>query len=159
MAELHVGSHIVILDDVDLPLVAPLSWHVNTYKERLHYAVHKNKRSVKMHRLILGVTDPKIQVDHINGNGLDNRRGNLRICTNSQNQMNARRKIGRSGFRGVKFLSDRKTRCYQARIQVSGKQFLGPIRDTADEAAADYDNLSLRFHGEFGIRNFENGAL
>ena len=55
-----------------------------------------------MHRLILGLTDPAVHTDHINGDGLDNHRANLRVCSHAENMRNSRKRVNnKSGFKGV----------------------------------------------------------
>src|SRR5688572_29872489 len=90
-------GEIVLVDAEDLSLVRKHSWHASR-KRTVVYARTSvkdgdgpNRRSMPMHRLILGVTDPRIEVDHINGNGLDNRRSNLRLATHADNSANRRK--------------------------------------------------------------------
>jgi hypothetical protein len=76
----------VAIDDADLIIVSPYSWYSINSKAGVRYA--KTGTNVRMHRLILGVTDSSVVVDHINGDGLDNRRGNLRAISVSDNVKN-----------------------------------------------------------------------
>ena len=101
-----------------------------------------------MHRLILG--NPQAEVDHINGDKLDNRRTNLRLATRQQNSYNAKTHVNPTGFRGV---WDRGNR-FQAGIYVHGKWLSGGSHPTAWEAALAYDRLALRHAGEFAVLNF-----
>jgi len=86
------------------------------------------------------------QVDHINGNGLDNRRENLRVANKMQNQYNsARQHNNRLGLKGV----HKNGRRYRAQIRADGvKHNLGYF-DTAEEAHAAYCEAAKRLHGEF----------
>lgn len=109
-----------------------------------------------MHRLILGLTDPKIQVDHRNGNGLDNRRENIRVVTASQNQMNAsktkRPKV--SKFKGVT-RNLRRPGCYmwKALITMNNKTiFLGEYKHER-EAARAYNEAARRLFGDYARLN------
>lgn len=97
-----------LVDDADYDRLKEYSWHCHRGNTGIKYAVaYKGKRPgrsdkyISMHRLVLGYRGKK-SVDHINGNGLDNRRGNLRIVTASQNNANSifKRKP-MSGYRGV----------------------------------------------------------
>ena len=94
-------------------------------------------------------------VDHKNGNGLDNRRKNLRICTMSENMMNrGKTKVHSGKFKGVYDCGDSKTNPYTAKIQKDGKVYhLGHYK-TPEEAAKTYDAKAKELHGEFGRLNF-----
>jgi hypothetical protein len=94
-----------------------------------------------------------LQVDHINGNGLDNRKANLRICTPSQNGCN-RNRISRSqsGFKGVRWL---KERCnWRAEIGLYSRHYNLGSFSSAIEAALAYDKAARELHGEFAHLNF-----
>jgi hypothetical protein len=104
----------------------------------------------RLHRLMLGVP-PDYVVDHANGNPLDNRRVNLRVCTAAQNNRNRRPQRGTySGYRGVHLHRDGR---WRADIWADGvKHYLG-LHDTAEAAAAAYDEAAVRLHGEFARPN------
>lgn len=110
-------------------------------------------KTVSMHRLILGLSDPKILGDHADGNGLNNTRGNLRVCTSSQNQMNSRGKRGSSSrFKGVCW--NKEMGKWQANIAISKKQkYLGLFENEID-AASEYDKMAIILFGEFAKPNF-----
>jgi hypothetical protein len=104
-----------------------------------------------MHRLIL---DPgTAEVDHINGDTLDNRRCNLRLATHAQNMCNNRmRSHNTSGYRGVFWYAER--RKWGALIVARRKRkFLGLYADAVDAARA-YDAAAIELHGEFASLNF-----
>jgi len=112
----------------------------------------KGRRLVQMHRLIMGF--PEGFVDHINGDGLDNRRANLRLATRSQNRANSRPR-GRSGLKGVYGMPGQR---WQAWGGVdSTKVYLGTF-DDPNHAAAAYDRWAIVAHGEFARLNFPQGA-
>jgi hypothetical protein len=104
-------GRIALIDLEDEPLVRQFSWHARMNEYGHWYAYRDTKiggkrKRISMHRFIMGVTDPKIPVDHKNGDGLDNRRSeNLRICTNTQNIRNSRAHIDKkdSKLKGVYF--------------------------------------------------------
>lgn len=93
-----------LIDAVDAPMVACHKWFVS-HDHQTSYALAKVKaegrlRTVRMHRLILGVP-PGVQVDHANRNGLDNRRANLRVASHSNNQHNrGLQRNNKSGYKG-----------------------------------------------------------
>jgi hypothetical protein len=108
-------------------------------------------KKVKMHRLILDAPDG-MHVDHINGDGLDNRRRNLRACTAQQNLMNQRPRRSASGLKGVKWMP--KIRKWMARIKVDGRElYLGVFVDR-DDAGRAYDAAATQYFGQFARLNF-----
>lgn len=161
-----------LVDWEDLPLVENHEWcaYFNPssglfYARTGVYAPELGRRKIKgfkfrtvaMHRLIMDVTDPKIFVDHINHDTLDNRRSNLRLANNSQNQGN--RLKGRnniSGFKGVSWYS--RDGVYRAQISINGKGTHIGYYDTAEDAARAYDKVARSVHGEFALVNFGDGG-
>ena len=97
-----------------------------------------------------------MQVDHINGDRLDNRRENLRIVTNWQNQMNRGMTINNSsGYKGVRL---RRSGKWEAQIRVNKKAiFLGRFYDKLDAAHA-YDDAAKKYFGEFARLNFPESS-
>ena len=169
-------EHTMLLDEEDLPLFEHISLHLNSrgyaritiYGNQLKilnetfgleikpkYRKGTNEVQVKAtaHRLIMGITDPKIQVDHINGNKLDNRKENLRLATHQQNQHNVGpQKNNKSGYKGVS--SNKKNKKYQARIMAKNKRVSLGCFDDPVEAARAYDRAALELFGEFAWTNF-----
>lgn len=120
-----------LIDEEDYPLVELSRWCL----DKKGYAVAKvQRRDVKMHRVIMGVTDPKVQVDHIDLNPLNNTRANLRLATNAENHQNVMGGHGRSGVRGVCWDSSRQKWIAKAKLNYKNYQ-LGRF-DTVEEAAA-----------------------
>lgn len=106
-----------------------------------------------MHRVIMDAP-AGAQVDHKDGDPLNNCRTNLRLCTGSQNQGNSRRDLGRSGFRGVSKIRKR----WMAYISVKNQRvYLGLFVDREDAARA-YDAAALEHFGEFATLNFPHGV-
>jgi len=126
------------------------SIHLELYYFSSHTPRKKGKqKTIYLHRTIMDCipNDGKV-VDHINGNTLDNRKENLRICTQADNCVNRRKnRNNTSGFKGVRWREQ--NNAYVAYIQVSGKnKYLGlfPTIELADNA---YKKASIEFHGEF----------
>lgn len=148
---------VAIVDVGDLPLISELEvrWCAISAGKATggFYAKRKEHgRTVYMHRLIAGAKPGEV-VDHANGDGLDNRRVNLRVGTLSHNCVN-RRYANASGFRGVQ----RAGRAWTACIGWDGKSFrLGTFK-SAEDAAEAYDRAARDMHGEFAITNFQAKA-
>lgn len=117
--------------------------------------LYKNPiKTISLHRFIM---NPKkdMEVDHINGNGLDNRRINLRICTRSQNGKNRQlSKSNTSGYHGVTFTRDcKRTKPWLVNIRANGKiKYIGRYKDKK-EAAFAYNEAAKKYHGEFATLN------
>jgi hypothetical protein len=126
--------------------------HQNTFYAKRH--IHKNnKRTTElMHRVIAGVESGQ-EVDHKDGNGLNNLESNLRSSTRVQNGRNrGPQRNNRSGFKGVSW--HRQTRKWQVHIKANSKRiYLGLFTDKSDAAIA-YDEAALKYHGEFARLNF-----
>ena len=113
------------------------------------------KKIIYMHREIMGFPP---EVDHIDGDGLHNERGNLRILTHSQNAKNmGMRKGNRSGYKGVTpYARDGN---FIVQIMVDGKNiFLGYFDDPRDGALA-YDKAARKYHGKYAKTNADLGLL
>jgi hypothetical protein len=109
--------------------------------------------TVQMHRLILGVIDPKIEVDHRDNNGLNNMRSNLRTATHNQNQHNqSAYRSSSSPYVGVGW-NVRHSK-WQVQISINGRnQWLGYFTNET-EAAHAYDRAAIELHGKFARVNF-----
>lgn len=144
------GYHIQI-DDTDIPLVSHLKWYAKKDRNKRYARAYTDGKSVLMHRLILGITDSKIHIDHDDGVGLNNKRENLRVCTHSQNQMNRKNTWGKSVYKGVSF--HKSSGKFQARIQINKKEkTLGLFQSEVDAAKA-YNEAALIYYGEFAVLN------
>ncbi len=158
------GRGVALVDDEDADLVTGLYWYLDRHgrPDGVAHAATRlpdTKALVRMHRLILG-PPAGIQVDHRNGNGLDNRRANLRLATDRQNKGNAGlRSNNTSGFKGVTWC--RQTNRWKARIgnsEAGSRGWLGRFA-TAEDAARAYDAAAVEFFGEFAILNFPEAPL
>jgi hypothetical protein len=114
-----------------------------------------------MHRLILGVTDSSIEIDHRDGNGLNNTRHNLRIATSQQNAFNRKKRSdGKlSQYKGVSKRSETNRRPWYAFICIDGKQKIIGAFDSELEAARAYDASAALHFGAFARLNFPSGSL
>lgn len=134
----------VLLDDEDYETVAQHAWWRNVHG----YIVGRiDGVEVYLHRFIMGEPLGKV-IDHINGNKLDNRRCNLRLCSTQENVRNARRsKNNTSGHTGVSYRPKRKS--YRAYIMVDRKQIGLGHYPTLEEAIAARKKGERKYFGEF----------
>ena len=150
----------VLIDNEDYELISKYKWHTTTNNNIIFYVKHsyqdektKKIKNILMHRLIMKIIDPKTHVDHVNSNGLDNRKHNLRICTPAQNQMNQIKIRGRSKYKGVSWHKHGKK--WQVSIQIGKKRkHLGYFHNEI-EAAKAYDTAARLYFGEFARLNFD----
>ena len=150
------GTRIIYYDECDEALIQSYTWRIkrNQYKE---YAatnlgrVNGKIKSVTMHILLLG-REKGYEIDHKDGNGLNNKRDNLRFTTRSQNGMNKGvQSNSTTGYKGVSF--SKSNRKYEAYIKVNGKKLQGGSFKTINEAAIKYNEMAVIHHGEFAFLN------
>lgn len=146
-----------LVDDDDFELVSHWHWYaqpgVRTWYAQRAIRKHGHSTSISLHRFLLN-PPPGLQIDHINGDGLDCRRCNMRLATNQQNHYNTRIvKSNRSGYKGVHW--DKHHKRWRVRIMVDGHNVhIGYFADLL-EAASAYDTEALTLHGEFACTNFQ----
>lgn len=135
------------VDEADFIDVSRWNWTYWCDRSGREYAIRGE--SLFLHRYLMGVgSDEKI--DHKNGDGLDNRRENLRVASSSENNRNRRKKSGAaSRYKGVSEHYGK----WSATIWSGRKMWLGRF-DTEEEAALAYDEAARRLHGEFARVNF-----
>lgn len=150
MAVIAIKGHSVLISDCDLEFVQSKSWYVREDKSGLLYAYN---RGGQMSRQLMNCPAGR-EVDHHNGNTLDNRRDNLRICTHQQNQWNRKTALGKSKFKGVTHVKRHKTKPWMARVEFNGERHSYGNYRTALEAALAYDAAAVRLFGEFASPNF-----
>lgn len=148
---------VALINADDLPLVEGYRWNTRKDGERF-YAVHhvypsEKKTTIRMHCLILPNPPEGHEIDHINRDGLDNRRSNLRFVTRGQNLCNRRPNMnGSSRFKGVHWESDRSR--WIATVTVNGRRRkIGRFTDEI-EAAHAADSAAIEHYGEHAYLNF-----
>jgi len=149
-----------IVDDEDYEYLSQWKWYAHK-NPRGYYAVRASRtppgrKRVHLHREILNPPDG-MDCDHINGDGLDNRRCNLRVCTRAENARNQQPQDGYSSrFKGVTRI--KQTGKWRVRVKVDGRStHLGYFTDEI-EAARAYDRAARELHGEFARTNFHEDA-
>lgn len=139
----------ILFDKQDKILFDKYPWIIEKRKDGKEYLVCKigNKKKIYFHRLVLEVKNSQFS-DHINGNGLDNRRHNLRIVTNAQNNYNRRPKYR---FKGVFFI--KRLNKYLAQIMFKRKSIYLGVFERPEDAAIAYNNKAQELFGEFAWLN------
>lgn len=155
----------ILVDDEDYERVKIYPWGVlkcktsdTLYVKSRNVDINCPRKYYSLHRFILGVDDSKVFVDHIDGNGLNCQKSNLRIATNRQNCRNrGKQKNNTTGFKGVSVRYYSKRPRYLALLSIRNGDTRTTIRggsfDTAIEAAKSYNELAIKYHGEFAYQN------
>lgn len=158
-------GRVAIIDDADAHLAARYRWCLIIPGKRAdgsdrEYACTRFKREdgtkamIYLHRAVLGEPPPGMVCDHINGNGLDNRRENLRFVSKSLNGINARKFGGKvtSKYKGVSL--DKLGKKWDCRITINRKQVYLGVYATEEDAARRYDEEAVKHYGEHAVTNF-----
>ena len=157
-------GYVALVDDEDYGRVSSLRWQAcprSGRKSGTVYALGREvgtKRHLIMHRMILGWPPAHLVVDHIDGNGLNNQKSNLRLCSPRQNLYNGKmRASNKSGYRGVSW--NKRSRKWEARIRDHAKKYLylGGFQDKLDAAKAR-DEAAISLWGGFARLNFPTVA-
>jgi hypothetical protein len=148
-----------LIDECDLPKLGGYSWNAKRFTSGIYAARNehaskgsKNRkyRTLLLHRVLMDAP-PGMEVDHRDGDKLNNTRSNIRLATHTQNQQNRRRcRGGSSRFKGVLIHSNRYIEAY---IGVEGKNLYIGSYSTEEEAARAYDAAAIEFFGEFAATN------
>jgi hypothetical protein len=153
MHSFQVKDVTAILDDADAHYARDWVWSVHrtghsTYLRGYQRGIPLAQQKMRyLHRILTDAPRGK-DVDHINGDGLDNRRENLRVCTRSQNNANRHRSQSRSSpFKGVHF--EKCTGRWRAEVHLNGKRHTLGRFDAIEDAAAAYSAKATELFGAF----------
>jgi hypothetical protein len=159
----RIGSYEVQIDEEDAHLLSSEAGYCFQVQDRstanyqrFYVKARRNRNGTAkpyLHRLIMG-SPTKKDVDHINGDGLDNRRCNLRITDRSRNMANQRRPVGPSGYRGVRQSNSGKCKPWSAIITVNRRLIYSCGHPTPEAAARARDALALKYFGKYAVLNF-----
>lgn len=155
-------NKIALVDDDDYDKINRYKWCAN-FDGNKWYALRSirkstHKTAISMQRELLGLEfGDDSECDHKNGNGLDNQKYNLRICSHAENCRNRKLRIGcTSKFKGVYW--NKQCKKWHSRIQYNFKTIHLGYFNSEIEAAAVYDNAAIKYHGEFAKLNLERIA-
>lgn len=143
-----------IVDEEDYEKLSKIKWRSLLSSKNISYAIRTiqqnyKKENILMHRFVLNLSDKTLHIDHINGNGLDNRKSNLRITNRNGNMRNLTRERvnNTSGYRGVSF--DKESNKWLSYIYINRKQKkLGRFTNKEDAAIA-FDKAAKSLFGDF----------
>lgn len=146
------GNKYVKVSDQDYNMLKEYRWNVEKSGHTFYASTKIKGKKVRMHRMIMHDIG-ELQVDHINRNGLDNRRENLRKATKDQNRANSgkMRDGVRRRYKGVHF--HKGNDLWVAVISIGGKNKTLGYFKTAREAAVAYNKAALFYHKEFAYLN------
>lgn len=147
------GKHFALIDAEDADRVLMHKWCAFPNRAGSYY-VHrrmpkaKGGKFIKLHRFLMGLeVNDGMCVDHINGDTLDNRKSNLRVCKQGENMRNYRHAWGNEGVRGITKTAQGK---FRARIRYNRALYEIGSFDTLHDASVAYAFASSLLHGEFG---------
>lgn len=142
-------NKVAIVDVADFEWLSRYKWHVKRMGEKFYACRSEMGRTILMHRQIMQAPKGMV-VDHKKDGSLNNRRRNLRICTQAQNRYNSRPAGNKSGFKGVYPQGDK----WYGVVEHKGKQHYAGTHDTPAEAARARDRLAVKLFGEYAWLNF-----
>lgn len=148
----RVSTNEILLDPEDLWLLEDYTWYIATTKDGNTYVKTTGTLRSYIHWFIIGKPLNNLYVDHINGNGLDNRRNNLRIVDNQKNQFNSKKhKIKSSKYKGVSFSKSKNK--WRAYICPNRKYIHLGYYTNESNAVKAYNKKALELFGEFACLN------
>jgi|SRR6266850_2177403 len=142
-----------LVDTVDFDRINQWNWSASAYGNPTKFRAVRcvNDRIILMHHAVLELPGDT-EIDHESGDGLDNRRKNLRLCTRQQNSFNkGRMSRNTSGYKGVSW--DKRLSMWRAQIRTGGRSMSIGRHKTAEAAARAYDEAAKRLHGGFARLN------
>lgn len=157
--EINVGGKTVYIDAATVPYFNMFTWRLSKGKYiTASLPLFFGERSIHLHGLVMyGVfkhRQTKRQIDHIDGNGLNNTYSNLRFVTSAQNHMNMRSKRGTSRFKGVYWC--KQTNKWKGQLIKDGRKYYLGLFENEIDAASAYDTKAIEMFGEYAALNFRS---
>ena len=141
-----------LIDIEDIDKVKSYKWHLSVERDKYNYVISNNSPDKKLHRFIMDAPKNTV-VDHINHNPLDNRKSNLRICSNQQNICNCElAKNNTSGVKGVYWAKDKQKWTVQVTINNKTK-YIGRY-STLEEAIKAREEAAKKYYGEYAYEDY-----
>ena len=144
-------SKFAAVDVADYERLMAIRWHADKGNHTFYARGTLEGKRISMHRFIMNPPEDMV-IDHIDGNGLNNTRANLRICTHIQNLYNSRPVKGTSAYKGVYWNGEK--RKWNAQIRYNGRHIHIGYFDSEKEAARFRDKKAKELQGEFARLNF-----
>ena len=145
-------GRVALVDDADLTLLDGFRLYSEVRTRTVYVQCHKKGlprgRYIYLHKLLTGWP----RTDHRDGNALNNKRSNLRECTDAQNSRNSGKRPGANPYKGITL--HKATGKWRAQIGIDYKHLNGGLYATPEQAARRYDELAKTYHGEFARLNF-----
>ncbi len=151
------------VDEIDFVELNKNKWYARWDKNTKSFTAYHNMKSggkwipISMHRVIMGFYGKRRCVDHINHDTLDNRRSNLRLCSNTQNGQNSQKRLTNcfNKYKGVSVVSGdvNRTNQFRVRINVKGKTLWLGYFNSEKEAAVAYNEAAKKYFGDFALLN------
>jgi len=151
--QLHGGVS-TLVDDDDYARLKNLKIQKHQVSKGRYYACirHSDYSRTYLHRFIVS-SDKGAKVDHINGNALDNRKKNLRVCSQAENVRNSKKRThSKQPYKGI--CNTRGANTWYARIRCGKKTYTDCGHATPELAAKSYDKLAKKMHGKFASLNW-----
>lgn len=153
-------GYFALVDDEDYEELSKYKWSVVDQGRECKYAYRQtgklgDRRNIRMHRVIMNAAEGT-DIDHKDGDGLNNQKSNLRICSHQNNMRNMNRVVNKSGFKGVRVHTERLQggrRAYQATIWDGSKSISLGYHETPTQAAIAYNKKAVELFGEFARLN------
>jgi hypothetical protein len=149
--QLSRQGSVALIDEEDLSVLSGFRWHLSAAGYAVRNLPGRGKGSVLMHRQILNAPTG-FEVDHVNGNRVDNRRSNLRLASHAENSRNqGRRSTNKSGSKGVHWDSSR--RRWAVELKKDRRKIYVGRYSSIEAATAAYDVAVVKYHGSFARPN------